>query len=283
MTGADKQQGIPQDVQQRHQAQEEAIQRRSARIRHKIVVMSGKGGVGKSTVAVNLAWTLAAQGAKVGLLDADVHGPNAATMTGTAGTRIQGSDEKTLLPAIAAHGLKIVSIAMLLEDRDTPMIWRGPMRSGVLRQFMADVEWGDLDYLIADLPPGTGDEALTIVQSLPDADGVIIVTTPQKVSQEDCRKAINFARKLEIPVIGVIENMSGFVCPECGTLTPIFSQGGGKTMAEEMAVPYLGDLPLVPEVVRLSDSGIPIGDETAPEAIRAAFAAIVRSIMDGLD
>ncbi len=282
MTASDKQFDM-QQRQQQQQEQKDAIERRSAQIRHKLIVMSGKGGVGKSTVAVNLAWTLAAQGAKVGLLDADVHGPNAATMTGTANARIQGSDESTLLPVIAAHGLKIVSIAMLLEDRDTPMIWRGPMRSGVLRQFMADVEWGELDYLVADLPPGTGDEALTIVQSLPDADGVIIVTTPQKVSQEDCRKAINFARKLEIPVIGVIENMSGFVCPNCGALTPIFSQGGGKSMAEEMAVPYLGALPLVPEVVELSDTGIPIGDKAAPTAIREAFAAIVSNITEELD
>ncbi len=278
MNGADKPTAeAQQQAQARYQQQQQAIEQRAREIDHILLVMSGKGGVGKSTVAVNLAWMLAAEGSKVGLLDADLHGPNTALMTGTDNTRLSLRNN-LMEPATAAHGLKVVSMAMLLEDRDTPTIWRGPLRSGALRQFIADVDWGKLDYLIVDLPPGTGDEPLTIAQSFPGTDGVIIVTTPQQVSQEDCRKAINFARKLELPVTGVIENMSGFVCPYCGKLTAIFSQGGGETMAEQMGVPFLGALPLVPEVVSMSDSGQSLTEQAAPQAIREAFAGILSAV-----
>ncbi len=270
-----------QQTQARYEQQQKAIEQRAGEIQHIILVMSGKGGVGKSTVAVNLAWALALGGESVGLLDADLHGPNTALMTGTQDTRL-GMRNNLMQPAIAAHGLKVISMAMLLDDRDTPTIWRGPLRANVLRQFIAEVEWGQLDYLIVDLPPGTGDEPLTIAQAFPDADGVIIVTTPQQVSQDDCRKAINFARKLELAVIGVIENMSGFVCPHCGKETAIFSQGGGETMASEMGVPFLGTLPLVPEVVTMCDSGRPLTDQQAPQAIRDAFAVVVGAVNDHL-
>ncbi len=278
MSGSDEPTaGAQQQAHERYEQQQKAIEQRADEIEHIILVMSGKGGVGKSTVAVNLAWALALGGESVGLLDADLHGPNTALMTGTQNTRL-GMRDNLMQPAIAAHGLKVVSMAMLLDDRDTPTIWRGPLRANVLRQFIAEVDWGQLDYLIVDLPPGTGDEPLTIAQSFPGADGVIIVTTPQQVSQDDCRKAINFARQLELPVIGVIENMSGFVCPHCGKETAIFSQGGGEIMASEMGVPYLGALPLAPEIVSLCDSGRPLADQQAPQAVRDTFANVVGNI-----
>ncbi len=266
-----------QQAQERYRQQQKAIEQRASEIEHVLLVMSGKGGVGKTTLAVNFAWALAARGESVGLLDADLHGPNAALMTHTHDSRL-GLRNNLMQPAVAAHGLSVVSMAMLLEDRDTPTIWRGPLVAGVLRQFIAEVDWGRLDYLIVDLPPGTGDEPLTIAQSFPGADGVVIVTTPQQVSQEDCRKAINFARKLGLPVIGVVENMSGFVCPHCGRETAIFSQGGGSTMAGAMAVPYLGSLPLMAEIVSLSDNGQPLTDKDAPQAVRDALARLMDNI-----
>ncbi len=268
-----------QDARERYMQQQKTIEKRAADITHIIMVISGKGGVGKSTVAANLARALAKQGDAVGLLDADLHGPNAAVMTGTDRERLQAHGEQ-IVPATGPDGMKVISMAMMLPDRDSPTIWRGPLRGNMLRQFLADVEWGTLDYLIVDLPPGTGDEALTIAQALPEGDGAIVVTTPQQVSQDDCRKAINFVHKVELPVIGVVENMSGFVCPHCGEKTAIFSEGGGEAMAQQMDVAYLGSLPLVPDVVARSDQGKSVVDDDAPEAIRTAFENVVAAVKE---
>ncbi len=265
---------------QEYEKQQQTIEQRAEHIGHILLVMSGKGGVGKSTVAANLASTLARQGSRVGLLDADLHGPNVPVMTGTDGTSptFEGG---LLQPVTAADGLRVISMAMLLDDPDSPTIWRGPLRAGAIRQLIADVNWGELDYLFVDLPPGTGDEPLTVAQAFPNADGVIIVTTPQRVSQDDCRKAINFAGAVKLPVVGVIENMSGFVCPHCGQETPIFSSGGGEAMAGQMDVPFLGRLPLVPEVVSLCDSGCSVTAPDAPAAIRDAFNSVVDALKAG--
>lgn len=270
-------QGASPNPREKYEQQQKVIEKRARDIRHIIMIISGKGGVGKSTVAANLARYMAQQGSRVGLLDADLHGPNAAVMTGTDEMRLQARGD-VILPAEGPDGMEVISIAMMLPERDSPTIWRGPLRSNMLRQFLADVQWGELDYLFVDLPPGTGDEALTIAQALPEGDGAIVVTTPQGVSQDDCRKAINFVRKVELPVIGVVENMSGFVCPYCGKETPIFSQGGGREMAEQMDVPYLGSLPLVPEVVTRSDRGESVVDESAPEAIQTAFSSLADAV-----
>ncbi|MFP3903854.1 MAG: Mrp/NBP35 family ATP-binding protein [Armatimonadota bacterium] len=270
-----------QDAHERYMQQQKTIEKRAGDIKHIIMVISGKGGVGKSTVAANLARALARQGEAVGLLDADLHGPNAAVMTGTDRERLQAHGEQ-IVPATGPDGMKVISMAMMLPEPDSPTIWRGPLRGNMLRQFLADVEWGTLDYLIVDLPPGTGDEALTIAQALPEGDGAIVVTTPQQVSQDDCRKAINFVRKVELPVIGVVENMSGFVCPHCGEKTAIFSEGGGEAMAQQMKVPYLGSLPLVPDVVARSDQGKSVVDDDAPEAIRTAFETVVDAVKKGI-
>lgn len=194
----------------------------------KIVVLSGKGGVGKSTVAVNLATALALNGLRVGLLDVDIHGPSVPTMLGLENETLKGGPEG-LFP-VEFGGLKIMSLGFLLQNPDDAVIWRGPMKMGVIKQFLTDVQWGDLDYLIVDAPPGTGDEPLSICQLIQPLDGAVIVTTPQKVAAIDVRKSISFCRRLAVPVLGVIENMSGFVCPKCGEVTQILPTGGGKRL-----------------------------------------------------
>ena len=272
----EQQQSATERLQQ-YEKQQQTIEQRAEHIDHILLIMSGKGGVGKSTVAANLASTLARQGSRVGLLDADLHGPNVPAMTGTDGMSPSMADG-LLEPVTAEDGLKVISMGMLLENPDSPTIWRGPLRASAIRQLIADVNWGDLDYLFVDLPPGTGDEPLTVAQAFPNADGVIIVSTPQRVSQDDCRKAINFAGAVKLSVVGVIENMSGFVCPHCGKETPIFSSGGGEQMATQMQVPFLGRLPLVPEVVGLCDSGQSLTGPQAPAAIRDAFNSVVEAL-----
>jgi len=224
-----------------------------AGVKHTLAVMSGKGGVGKTTIAVNLALALSRSGHSVGLLDADIHGPNVPKMLGMESERLDG-DENGILPAVIGN-VKVFSMGFLLQNSDTPVIWRGPMKMGALRQFLGEVRWGDLDYLIIDLPPGTGDEPLSIAQLLPDNDGAVIVTTPQDVALLDSRKSITFARTLGMPVIGVVENMSGFTCPHCGEHTDLFKSGGGEDAAREMGVPFLGRIPFDPQVVEAEDSG----------------------------
>ncbi len=229
------------------------LQAKLCRIRHKIIVLSGKGGVGKSTVAVNLATALALEGLRVGLLDVDIHGPSIPTMLGLENETLQGSDSG-LLP-VELGNMKIMSIGFLLKNPDDAIIWRGPMKMGVIKQFLTDVEWGDLDYLIVDAPPGTGDEPLSICQLIQPLDGAVIVTTPQKVAAVDVRKSISFCRQVNVPVLGVIENMSGFVCPKCGEITQIFPAGSGRIIAADMKVPFLGAIPMDPSIAQSGDDG----------------------------
>jgi len=224
------------------------------RIRHKIVVLSGKGGVGKSTVAVNLATALALNGLRVGLLDVDIHGPSVPTMLGLENENLQGN-AGALFP-IEFGGLKVMSLGFLLKNPDDAVIWRGPMKMGVIKQFLTDVQWGDLDYLVVDVPPGTGDEPLSVCQLIQPLDGAVVVTTPQKVASVDVRKSISFCRKLDVPVLGVVENMSGFVCPKCGEVTQILPEGGGRKIASDMNVPFLGAIPMDPAVAQSGDAGL---------------------------
>jgi len=242
------------EEKQRHE--EEQLQERLSHIKHYIVVMSGKGGVGKSTVAVNLAVSLAQQGLKVGLLDADIHGPNLPKMLGLEKSRLQAT-EGGIVPMEFIPGLSVVSMAFLLESVDNPVVWRGPLKHTVIRQFVADVQWGELDYLVVDLPPGTGDEPLSVAQVLKAVDGSVIVTTPQEVALLDSRKSVVFSQQLEIPVIGIVENMSGLVCPHCGKEIDLFKKGGGEVAARELNVPFLGRVPIDPQIVVNGDAGKP--------------------------
>lgn len=229
------------------------LQSRLCRIRHKVIVLSGKGGVGKSTVAVNLATALMLSGKRVGLLDVDFHGPSIPTMLGLEGETIQ-SCEEGLLP-VDVGGLKVLSLGFFLPDPDAAVIWRGPMKIGVIKQFLKDVAWGDLDFLVIDSPPGTGDEPLSICQMIGNLDGAVIVTTPQKVSAVDVRKSITFCRQLRVPVLGVVENMSGFACPKCGEVTRILCSGAGRRIARDMNVPFLGAIPMDPLIAAACDNG----------------------------
>lgn len=225
-------------------------------VKHVILVLSGKGGVGKSTVSVNLAFALANHGKKVGLLDLDFHGPNVPKMLGIEDQR-PAVLAHTIEPVHVTGNLAVMSMAFLLPDTSTPVVWRGPMKMVAIQQFLAEVNWGSIDYLVVDLPPGTGDEALTIAQLAPNVKGAVIVTTPQDVAVMDAIKAAKFIEKLELPVIGIIENMSGMICPHCGDTIDLFSHGGGKKAAEDLGVPYLGAIPLDPEMVKAGDEGRP--------------------------
>jgi ATP-binding protein involved in chromosome partitioning len=225
-------------------------------VKHVILILSGKGGVGKSTVSTNLASALAAHGRQVGLLDLDIHGPNIPKMLGIEDQRPVVL-ENHMDPVHVTGNLSVMSMAFLLPDTSSPVIWRGPMKMAVIGQFLSNVNWGPLDYLIVDLPPGTGDEALSIVQLAPNVQGAVIVTTPQDVAVLDAIKAIKFIEKLELPVIGIIENMSGLVCPHCGDTIDLFGRGGGEKAARELGVPYLGAIPLDPAMVKAGDEGRP--------------------------
>ena len=226
---------------------------RMARVNHKIIIASGKGGVGKSTVTVNLARALQMKSFKVGVLDADITGPDIPKLLGIEEARLmQGQDG--IMPA-KADGIKAASMALILSSRDSPVVWRGPMKMAAIKQFIQDVDWGDLDFLLIDLPPGTSDEPLSVVQLIPELAGAIIVTTPQEVALLDSRKAVNMVRAMKIPVLGIVENMSGLICPHCGESISIFGAGGGERMAREMDERFLGAVPMDPSVCALGDSG----------------------------
>ncbi|MGZ5514400.1 MAG: P-loop NTPase [Candidatus Aminicenantales bacterium] len=252
------------------------LQSRLCRIKRKIVVLSGKGGVGKSTVAVNLAAALMLSGKRVGLLDVDIHGPSIPTMLGLERERIQGSEDG-LLP-IDIGGLKVMSLGFLLQNQDDAVIWRGPMKMGVIKQFLKDVVWGDLDDLIIDSPPGTGDEPLSVCQLIGRLDGAVIVTTPQKVAAVDVRKSITFCRRLGVPVLGVVENMSGFVCPKCGEVTQILPSGGGPRIAKDMNVPFLGSIPMDPKIAEAGDSGRAMFGQDSDSPMARAMDEIITRI-----
>ncbi len=248
------------------------------KIKHVIIVMSGKGGVGKSTVSSNIAVELNQKGFETGLMDIDITGPNIPKMFGIEDEQLEVRNER-LIPVIVPPSLKVMSMAFLLPSKDSPVIWRGPVKMSAIRQFIEDVEWGKLDYLVVDMPPGTGDEAISIMQLIPKADGVIIVTTPQDVSLLDSRKSIAFAAQAEVPIIGLVENMSGFVCPHCGEVTDIFKSGGGKRTAEEFNIQFLGSVPIEAKVARSGDEGMPIIITDPSSASAKAFSEIVDKVV----
>jgi Mrp family chromosome partitioning ATPase len=235
--------------------QNQRIQDNLKRIKNRIVVFSGKGGVGKTTVAVNLAYSLVQSKCKVGLLDADITGPNVPKMIGLEGFPWVDGEKRNIVPQ-EKDGVIVISMAPMIPG-DAPVIWRGPLRSGAITQFLSDVVWGDLDFLLADLPPGTGDEVLTTAQRM-QPQMAIVVTTPQEVSLLDCRRAVNMAKKLNIPHIGVVENMSGLICPHCSREIDVFGSGGGETMAGQMGATFLGSVPMDLEAREGSDAGTPI-------------------------
>ena len=259
--------------------QEQRLKTRMSKIRHKIAVISGKGGVGKSTATVNLAVAFAMHGHSnsVGILDADIHGPSVPKILGLTGQRLQAGPPG-VFPASGFLGIKVVSMDFLLPDENAPVIWRGPLKMTAIRQFLSDIVWGDLDFLLIDLPPGTGDEPLSVAQLLPEMDGVVIVTIPSEVSQIVVKKAVTFARKLGMPVIGIVENMSGFVCPNCGAKIDIFMSGGGQKIAKELSVPFLGSMPIDQKVCEDSDRGVPFIVEHADSQASKAFMEIVKKI-----
>lgn len=263
---------------QERAADEARLKERISHIGKKILVLSGKGGVGKSTVAANLALSLAAAGKKVGLLDVDIHGPSIPVIMGLVGTRLDAV-EGGIVPATVGDNLKVMSIGFLLQGEDDAVIWRGPLKYNAIKQFISEVKWGELDYLIVDSPPGTGDEPLSVAQLLGDAQGAVIVTTPQRLAISDVRKCISFCRKLALPVIGVIENMSGFVCPSCGKRVDIFKSGGGEEMAGSMGVAFLGRVPIDVDIVEAGDAGTPYVEAFSASPAAQSFAAIVDGIL----
>jgi ATP-binding protein involved in chromosome partitioning len=252
---------------------------RMKKIKHKIAIISGKGGVGKTVTAVNLAMAFAMQdyNNRIGLLDADLHGPCVPKMLGMEGQKLRVGPIGAF-PALGPLGVKVVSMAFLLEGKEVPVIWRGPLKMKAIRQFLEEIVWGELDFLLIDLPPGTGDEPLSVLKLLPDMDGIVIVTIPSEVSQTVVGKAITFSRQLNVPVIGIIENMSGFVCPECGTETHIFRSGGGEKISQEFSVQFLGKIPLDPRICEASDLGHPFIKEYPESHASKAFLKIVEKI-----
>lgn len=249
----------------------------SNKIKNSLLVFSGKGGVGKSTVAVNLAITLAKKGLKVGLLDADIHGPNLALMLGAGEEKIFSYGEDFIMPVAINKNLSLVSIAYFIPETDTPVIWRGPVKMKIIERFVKEVSWGNLDWLIVDAPPGTGDEPLSIAQLLPKSKA-IIVTTPQDVSLLDSTKAINFAKKLKLKIVGLIENMSGLICPHCGKTINIFKHGGGENIAKKYKIPFLGYIPLDPAIVISGDNGKPISLSSKSKSNKV-FLSIVEKLL----
>jgi ATP-binding protein involved in chromosome partitioning len=243
-------------------------------VKNTIAVASGKGGVGKTTIAVNLAVSLARDGARVGLLDADITGPNVPLMMGTSGSHVTGAGGR--VNPVVAHGVKMMSIQYFLTG-DAPVIWRGPLIHSAIQQFLRDVEWGDLDYLVVDLPPGTGDAALSISQLIP-LTGAVVVTTPQEVSLLDARKAVAMFNKVNVRTIGVVENMSGFICPDCGTEHDLFGTGGAASLAREFDLEVLAKIPLEPNVRTGGDAGTPITSPQHPGAEASVAAAALREM-----
>jgi len=255
-----------------------ALEDQLKKIKHKILVLSGKGGVGKSTVSANLAISLALAGKKVGLLDVDIHGPSIPKLLHLENESLM-SDGMHIIPAMIGDNLKVMSIGFMIENADEAIIWRGPMKYAVIKQFIKDVDWGELDYLIVDSPPGTGDEPLSVVQLIENPDGAVLVTTPQDLSTSDVKRSIGFCRKVNLPILGVIENMSGFVCPHCGERTDIFKSAGGEKMAEEMEVPFLGKIPIDPNIVEASDSGKPYVYHYAKSETAKTFEKVIEPLL----
>ncbi|WP_462273104.1 Mrp/NBP35 family ATP-binding protein [Methanohalophilus sp.] len=258
------------------EAEEPKIVSNLRSVKNKVMVMSGKGGVGKSTVSANLATALARRGKKVGLLDSDIHGPSIPTMFGIADQR-PTVGEKGIVPVNVAENLKVMSIGLLLDNPDSPVIWRGPAKMKAIKQFLEEVDWGVLDYLIIDLPPGTGDEPLSIVQLLGKVDGAVVVTTPQDVALTSVRKSLKFTETLEVPIIGLVENMSGVICPHCNEEIQIFSGESVEKAAKDFNTPLLATLPIEPHVSSSGDKGdVYVNDEKS--VWKEKFDSIVNSV-----
>ncbi|OPZ71997.1 MAG: Septum site-determining protein MinD [bacterium ADurb.Bin478] len=251
-------------------------------ITYKIIVLSGKGGVGKSTTAANLAMSLALSGRSVGLLDIDFHGPSIPKLMGMENKKVEARDG-SLIPLSYGEKLKVMSLGLLLQDERQAVIWRGPMKMGAIKQLLQDVEWGKLDYLIVDCPPGTGDEPLSIVQLLKNPTGAVVVTQPQELSVADVRRSISFCAQLNLPVLGVLENMSGFICPHCGETVDIFKSGGGEKLAQAMQVPFLGKIPIDPTIVQAGDNGEPFIYFYAKTETAAIFNRITAELQDRIE
>jgi ATP-binding protein involved in chromosome partitioning len=257
---------------------EDKLSRQLSKIGNKIVVLSGKGGVGKSTVAVNLAVGLSLRGKRVGLMDVDIHGPSVPRLLSLTGQKPQ-LDQDRLEPVQWSRTLSVISLGFLIPSPEEAVIWRGPVKTGLIRQFVEDVAWGELDYLVVDCPPGTGDEPLSVLQTLGQDAWALIVTTPQSVAIDDVRRSIGFCRQVGNPILGVVENMAGFVCPGCKEEFHIFDKGGGEELARESGVPFLGRIPIDPEIVRSGDEGY-VFVKTHPEsAAGKAMDAIIQPVL----
>ncbi len=260
------------------------LKKNMSKIKHKIAIISGKGGVGKSTVAANLATAFALKGYKnrVGMLDVDIHGPCIPKLLGVKGKKIQTTPDGAY-PVTNPEGIKVVSMDFLIANQETPVVWRGPLKMRAIKQFLSDFIWGELEFLFIDAPPGTGDEPLSTMQLIPEMDGTIIVTIPSQVSEDVVKKAVTFSRQMKIPVIGIVENMSGFVCPKCGETVDILGSGGGKHIAEELNVPFLGQIQIDPKICEEADKGTSFLKQYPDSSASKAFKEIVKKVEDFLN
>ena len=267
---------MPKNPQQMQAEQDTAVNESLAKIKNKILVMSGKGGVGKTSTSVNLSIALADKGYNVGIIDVDLHGPDVPRMLGLEGTP-QVNENKKLNPISCSETLKAISIESFTPNKDDAIIWRGPLKFSAIKQFIGDIDWGNLDFLIIDAPPGTGDEPLTVAQTITDAKA-IIVTTPQEVALADVRKSINFCKTVKMEIFGLIENMSGFSCPHCGEMIELFGTGGGEKTANQMGVRFLGRIPFDPKMVACGDSGVCYQESHSDSAVTKAFTDVAETM-----
>ncbi len=267
---------MPKNPQQMQADQDVAVNKSLGKIKNKILVMSGKGGVGKTSTSVNLSVALAHKGYNVGLMDVDLHGPDVPRMLGLEGTP-QVNENKKLDPISYSENLKAISIESFTPNKDDAIIWRGPLKFSAIKQFIGDVDWGDLDFLIIDAPPGTGDEPLTVAQTISDAKA-IIVTTPQEVALADVRKSINFCKTVKMEIFGLIENMSGFSCPHCGEMVDLFGTGGGEKTASHMGVRFLARIPFDPKMVACADSGVCYQESHSDSVVTKAFVGVAEAM-----
>ncbi|MCF8106299.1 MAG: Mrp/NBP35 family ATP-binding protein [Desulfohalobiaceae bacterium] len=273
--GSCSSQGSCQDAENKDRKLNAAM----CRVKNKIVVLSGKGGVGKSSVAVNIAVGLAQAGKKVGLIDVDVHGPSVPRLLNLSLAKLRAADD-SLEPVPWSPNLSVMSLGFLIPNKEDSVIWRGPVKMSLIRQFLEDVTWGDLDYLIVDCPPGTGDEPLSVMQLLGQEARAVIVTTPQDLAVDDVRRSINFCRQTKNPILGVVENMSGFICPHCRETVDIFHSGGGERLARESNIPFLGRIPLDPKMVRAADQGQSLLESDEENPTTRAFRAVIKPLLE---
>lgn len=260
------------------QQQEAEIKNTLSKIKHKLIVMSGKGGVGKTSVSVNLAIALAKKGYQVGIMDVDLHGPDVPRMLGLKGEVAASKDMPKLTPMSYSDNLKAISMECFMPNKDDAVIWRGPLKHSAINQFITDIDWGELDFLIVDSPPGTGDEPLSVIQTIPDAKS-IIVTTPQEVALSDVRKSINFCKKVNTDIVGMVENMSGYVCPHCGETAELFGTGGGEATAGQFSISFLGNIPFDPKIVKAGDTGSSYQDENKDAPAAIALGKVVEKVL----